>query len=410
MRISRRDKYLLVLLGVIAVFAAYYFLLMMPQENKIEALDTEFASKQAQKSQVDMKIISERNLDKEIEELKSTISTTANRYYSSLTQEDMLATLSMFSEGLPLNLTDMAFTDNASQQENVVSYLTSVGFVGDYDSVLAYISKLRNYDKKIILKELTLSNTFADGLKGNMVMEFNAMPMIAAYTEPAVKLVKAQINTRDVLVSPFVPYAGFETVQETLPEDLPVDVGMGNYPEYPQNPEYPNETSEPSDIEISVPKTQIFGFEDENSFFVANNPDISGLVMRNKTKMVGDYSTEVNFNFVTGRELSEANVVFDTNPVMLDKQVDTLGLWVYAFETSNHAIGVVIIDSKGKEYRVELAESVDFTQWQEIEAALPVEITYPCMIQRIYIEGKGYDQKLTGKYLFDQLQVSYSVR
>lgn len=83
---------------------------------------------------------------------------------------------------------------------------------------------------------------------------------------------------------------------------------------------------------------------------------------------------------------------------------------MYAYEASNHNIGAVIIDAKGKEYKVELTKGVDWTQWQEVEVEMPVEITYPCMVQRIYVEGIGYDQKLTGKYLFDQLQVSYPVQ
>ncbi len=407
MRISRRDKYLLVLLGVIALFAAYYFFLMVPQEKKIDALETELASKEALKSQIDMKIISERNLDKEIDELKSTILASSSNYFSAITQEDMLATLSMFSEGLPLSLTDMAFTDNASQQEDVVSYQSTVGFVGDYDAILAYINKMRNYDKKIVLKELTLSNTFDDGLKGNMVMEFNALTAIAAFSEPADKLVKSQFNTRDVLLSPFEPYEGFENVEVVSLEEMPVEIVVSEYPDYP---EYPMDTTDPVDYETYRPKTQIYGFEDGSNFFVANNADITGLVTRNKTNIAGGYSAELNFDFVTGRDFSEANLVFDLNPIMINKQADYIGLWVYAYEASDHAIGAVIIDSKGKEYRIELTPDVNWTQWQEVEVEMPVEITYPCMVQRIYVEGIGYDQKLTGKYLFDQLQVSYPIQ
>ena len=397
MRISQRDKYLIILLGFVLVFALYYFLLMQPQEKKIDNLEVDYSNWVSQKADVDMKIVSERALESNIESLTATLSQATANYYDQISQEEMLATLSGYAEGSPLSLTDMTFTSDMSQIAGAVQYDATVGFSGDYNALLSYIRSIRNNDQRIIVKDISITNALNEGLNGKMTLEFNALPEAAEFIANSSKLVTAQLNTRDVLSGPFVPFESFDVAQVQETTDVTV------------YPEYPTDTTE-INYENYRPKTQIHGFEDGDNFFVANTTDISGTVSRSKTKIAGGYSAQMDFDFSTGREYSEASLVFDKSPIMLTKQVEYLGLWVYAYEASNHAIGVVLLDSKGKEYKLELASEVNWTQWQELEVQMPVEITYPCMVQRIYVEGVGYDQKLTGKYLFDQLEVSYPVQ
>jgi type IV pilus assembly protein PilO len=416
MQISRRDRNLLILLAVFAALAAYYYFGIMPQEDKIETLETELALKEAAKSEIELKLASEFNLDKRIEELEAQISVASDKYFGILTQEEILMLVTRFGEGSEITFSDMTFSDIFVEGSQLKQTMASLSFDGNYESLMAYLRNTRTFDKQIVVKEMVIQNQLDQGLVGKMQLEFNGIPAVEAYSVPYKKLVTSQFNTRDLSLGPFAPYDNFVAVQ---PTEAATDGGTVIIPDpneyYPGEP-VPGETVVGGNGTGSGtgtpyrPMSEIYGFEDSASFFVGNNLDITGFIAKSKMKVAGGYSTEVNFDFVTGRELSEANVVFDTTPVMINKQADSIGLWVYAYEASNHAIGVVIIDSKGKEYRVPLTESVDFTQWQEIDAALPVEITYPCMIQRIYIEGKGYDQKLTGKYLFDRLQVSYSVR
>jgi len=399
MKISRTDRNLLILLSIIVLFAAYYFLLLMPQEEENKELEATLEAKKSEKSLVDVKLASTRRLEDSITELKESIALQSDPYYSVITQEEMLATIASFAEGLPLSFTDMAFSENSSIVEGIVKYQATVGFSGDYDTLLAYIRNIRNHEDKILVREIAVNNNFVDGLKGKLLLEFNAIPSVASYVVASQPLVTAKMNTRDILVSPFEPYENFVAVEEST-SDMPIE-------EYP---EYEMETTEEIDYEDYRPKTQIYGFEDGSNFFVGSSTDIVGFLTRSKTSIAGGYSADLSFDFTTGRDFSEASVVFETNPIMINKQAEYIGLWVYAYEASNHSIGAVIIDSKGKEFRVELSPAVDWTQWQEVEVLMPVEISYPCMVQRIYVEGVGYDQKLTGRYLFDQLQVSYPVQ
>ncbi|HAS73246.1 MAG TPA: hypothetical protein DCS67_03785 [Clostridiales bacterium UBA8960] len=408
MRISRRDKVLLVLLAIVAALAAYYFFGIVPQEEKIAELEAELAMKEAAKSEIELKLASEFNLDKRIEELEKAIGETSEGYFGELTQEEVLMLVTGFSEGMTMSFSDLTFSENKIEGSQLYQTTANMSYSGDYQALMAYLRNTRTFEKKIVVKEVTVQNGLDDGLTGRLQLEFNGIPAVEAYSVPYKRLVTSQFNPRDLSLGPFAPYDNFVVLQPTEP--APVDTTTPIVDDFPNTPVYPTEGGTPIDYPTYRPKTQVYGFEDGANFFVGNNPDIKGFVSRNTRKIAGGYSAEMSFDFTTGRDFSEANLVFDTNPVMINRQAEYIGLWVHTTEMSNHGIGVVIIDSKGKEYRVEMTKSVDFTGWKEIEAPLPVEITYPCMIQRVYVEGIGYGQKLTGKYLFDQLSVAYPVQ
>lgn len=399
MKVSNRDKILLIILAVVAACSLYYLFILSPMEKALISLNTEVDQKTAEKGEIDLRLSTETNLDKRIKELEGFVSVAVEPYYGALTQEEVLMTAFELGKGLELRLNDIQMADMQEKESPVLKYIANVSFIGDYPALYTYLENIKKYNKKIVIRDILIQNRVDEELTGKIALEFNGFPLVQEYDKSYKSLVTQQFTARSSGVSLFSPYEGFEMTSSEF-----MDTTTDSY-DYTYDEQY-----ETVDYETYRPKTQIYGFEDGTNFFVGSSPDITGYVSRTKTKIAGGYSTEVNFDFVTGREFSEASVVFDTNPVMLNKQAEYLGLWVYSYAASNHAIGAVIIDAKGREYRVELAPSVSWTQWQELEVMMPVEISYPCMIQRIYIEGIGYEQKLTGKYLLDKLQVSYPVQ
>lgn len=414
MKVSNRDKMLLMVLGVIAIAALYYMLILSPMEKKQATLTTEVALRSSERDEINLKLMSETNLDKQIASLEKKVGEATKPYYGKLDQEETLMTVFELTKGLSFRLNNTTITDitvipqpvegQPQLQPTNTKCLVTVDFIGGFSDLMAYLKNIETFEKKIIVRDVLVQNNFEETLTGKLSLEFNGFPQIKDYVLNNNTLVSNQFSSGQNINGLFSPFAGFSAtaISQGSEDQAFIDASGGDQTVYDE--------TETIDYESYRPKTQLYGFEDGTNFFVGNSTDITGYVSRTKTKIAGGYSTEMSFDFVTGREFSEANVVFDTNPVMLNKQADFLGLWVYSYEASNHAIGAVIIDSKGKEYRVELAPEVNWTQWQELEAAMPVEISYPCMIQRIYVEGIGYEQKLTGKYLFDKLEVSYPVQ
>ena len=166
MRISKSDRILLMILGIVVVLAAYYFLLLVPQEEKIDQLKSDLELKEVTKDTVKLKIASEKRIDKSIEDLNASISSVSGMYYTEITQEEMLAKVTYLNAGLPLNFSEITFTDNMSDQANYEKYLAQIAFVGDYDSIMTYVRNLRQNDQKILLRELVLNNSFEEGKIG----------------------------------------------------------------------------------------------------------------------------------------------------------------------------------------------------------------------------------------------------
>ena len=155
---------------------------------------------------------------------------------------------------------------------------------------MQYMRNVRTFDKRILIKDLVVQTEEDSSLTGRIKLEFNGLPQVASYTVPMVQLVSDQFIARDVTQSPFLPYEGFVLVEETTEF-----VAETNYPEYEFD-------KEPIDYTEYRPKTQIQGFEEGNTFFVANNEDITGFVTRSKTKVAGGFSADMSFDFVRSEE------------------------------------------------------------------------------------------------------------
>jgi hypothetical protein len=306
-----------------------------------------------------------------------------------LAQEDAFVLAYEFAEGLDLSFERLNF--NTYPSEYGLNHKVEMSYEGNYNDLLTYLEKIQNHDKKVAIKSVDMNQNEEGRISGLCSIEFNTYDLISNYIPYQGDLLSQAYSNKDYSMGPFIPYEGFEILEEIPVVDVVI-------------PE-----PDPIDYETYRPKTLIYDFEDGSSYFVGNTSEINGTVTRNRTKIHGGYSEEINFDFVNARAYSEANLIFDSNPIFVNKQAESIVLWVYAYEASNHNIGLGIIDASGNEYKVSLTEGVEFTQWEELEVDLPVAMSYPIMINRIYVEGVGYDQKLNGRYLFDTLQVAYPI-
>lgn len=395
MKLSSRDKHLLVLLAAVLLATAYYYLGFLPLEQKINDKKEEVAVAEVKKNEINGKLVLETTLEDAIKGIDLQIKRWGFEYYTELQQEETLMIISDVAKSLSINMEQLSFTKLINPTTQVV-HAIQVNFNGEYKEFLALLRGIRNHPKKIFVRNLNLTGSLTDEVvKGTIGLEFNVMSSIDKFSSEDVQWVKEQQNTRDLAQSPFVPYSDFvvQSRDKVVPDETPVV-------------EPPTDNGEQS---VYRPKIKVYGFEDGSPFFVGSDPTIMGSIERSKQAIEGQYALSLYLDFYNEREYSEASVVFDFDTVILNRQPEFIGLWVYAYEGSNHNIGLELMDSAGKTFKVQLTEGVDFTQWKELEASIPLGVSYPCKVNRIYVEGVGYGQKLLGKYLFDQLQVSYPV-
>lgn len=390
MKINNREKGMLILLLFVLVAFGYYWFIIKPLESDLQVQLIDLENKKLAKMDVDMRLDTEPRLTQEIADNTEALKQLSIPYYSDISNEEMLMSITKLSQESMVTLTEVDYIADSAPEDDLNQKGSDVKFTGSYETLIGYLQTIEGYDKKIGVSKLTVQRSLEGEIEGRISLVFSSIPKLKSYDQYSMAYLALKENTRDVLLNPFAPFDGFVWTSDETPVVYPTDEPEIDYENY-------------------RPKTQIESFEDGSSFFVGSSDEMTGSINRNQLKISDGYSAELNFDFITAREFNEANLVFDTNPVMIPKQAEYLGVWMYAYEAGNHAVGAVLIDSSGREFRVYFENSVNWVGWKEIEVSLPIDISYPCKVQRLFVEGKGYEQKLHGKYLFDQLEVSYPV-
>lgn len=390
MKVSKREKtMLIVLLGLLILFSYYWFIIKKEEARLTQ--DKQIASDlQMQQQQIMSRLAVESRLDNEYNNILSELENTAKSYYTEVSHEDIIIQASKFAKDILFNIVKIEFLNSENDEKSLSKVSARVEFVSDYSNLKEYLFNIENHDKVIKVDNIIIRGNDEYGVSGSLTLTFNVIPVLAKYSDKQEGLLSLEDNYKDVSANPFMPFEGF--IREEMSFSIE-DYLVG----------------ETNDYQNYRPKVTVYDFEDENTFFVANSLDISGRTSQSNTRISGGQSTSLEFDFITGRMINEANIVFDGSPVMLYTQAEYLSLWIYAYETGNHSIGAVLIDSSGKEFKIIFTERVNWTGWKELETQMPMEINYPCKVQRIFVEGIGYEQKITGKYLFDKLGVSYPI-
>ncbi len=387
MKLSKREKKMLMLLGIVIVLFSYYYFSFRILENNLKTEKETLLELNDQKQIMLAKLSIDKRLDVDISNLDEEITAESNLYYDKIDQEEAMMILVNYAKRASLELLSLDFVPEGNQDEYRQKITASISFSSNYNEVKKFMKSIENNKKFIKISNASFSGNEDGTIKGKLNLEFNEFNQITPFSKYENSEVTLQDNYKAASVDPFMPFDGFILPNQDQQNIDPTE----------EDPDY-------------KPKTLLYGFEKGNTFFVGNSDKIYGAVGRSETRKESNYSAYLEFDFVNERMFNEANVVFDAEPVMLQKQADTISMWVYAYEPSDHNIGLEILDSAGRDYRLELTRGVDWTQWEEVEATLPKEITYPCIIQRIYVEGTGYEHKLKGRYLFDQLQVTYPIQ
>lgn len=147
-------------------------------------------------------------------------------------------------------------------------------------------------------------------------------------------------------------------------------------------------------------------FEDGGFFFVGSDNQMEGDVSNSVLTMNGNYSADFRFDYMFSRPVNVASLAF-IEPQMIQIPAESVLLQVYSYAFTGHEIGIVVIDSLKKEHRIVLSPYVDWVGWKELYSKLPSDMEYPCIVQRIYVEGRGREQTKAGRYLFDQLEFEH---
>lgn len=457
------DKKTMTLLGVliaVVLGVAYYFYFYEPYTKSIEELEIQLTEEQNKLATLNTKLATERMLDDSILAVTENINDFSKKMFVDLDQEESLQILSNLNKkGLIFDSIKFAGgMDEATGSKYVEQELT---FSASYHDIMSLLRKIRRYDKKITVVdasmnisqtdyEVALANldsedvdltlageqdieseesddtsggetgefengeseealekkTPGDTITTVMRLRFRSLPTLAKLGVEQMKLIKDIKTGRNLAKGPFAKYEDF--IRNALEEKRKSEEIAQNIA-VPIMPETTTETTTTTTFDYAnyKPRSLVTDFEEGSFFFVGSDSGIGGNVTRSKTRKSGGYSAELSFDFLTPKAYNAAYIVFGNSQLKLHNQPESIVVQAYAYESSNHSIGLIVLDSAGREHRVLLATTVDWTDWKELQVNLPDSISYPCVIQRLYVEGVGFEQKTNGKYLFDMMEVEY---
>lgn len=449
LKLSKREFTLLAVLGVVLLGIVYYKFIIIPQTASAETFKTQRDQKRNQLETLRDDIASQKKLEIELLDLQDKIKENSQRYFLTLDQEEIILILNEFVEGTKVKLKAVNFEeprveavgakegeDGESQPqpeteentgENVEDkdstsldvHTVSLEYESDYYSLLDFLKNISSYDKKIMIKNININKEDTGKIAGNTTLEFYAIGKIIDQEE---LLYAWEPDQGSIVGDPFLEFKGYTIAKETVEASDQKDSFsyMSSIKDYGQGSAGSNSgpgnivsqsgsTGSSSANQVNNVETHdLFGFEDSSKLlFVGNSNDIKGeLTLDRSIKTQGSSSLNLKYDFVEERRYSVANVSFDNN-VIIKEQPKAISIDVKPIEKNSCRLGITIRDREGNYYKLPLKETLDWNGWETLTVELPIDMNYPAVVEKLYIESYDHYKKLTGNLLIDNMKLIY---
>lgn len=464
MKLNKREKILILVLALILVSFLLYSYVIKPQRESLETLKGDRSVKLRQLSELKEEIASESKLYIELLSLEDEINSKAEGYFTKITQEDIILLIEEITNTAKLKVPDIDFPESRVEEvflpEPVVEGATSdtavpaegeapapaegeepppppadgeeekpkvdlkvhsadLKYEGYYYSFLDFLKGISEYEKKIIVKDIKVTKDEDGYIRGNILLDFYSIENIIQDGE---ELYAWGPNLGYVVGDPFLQFGDYTAKKNA-------DKGSGSKNDGQNKPTSGKNDSNSDIFATILDKIDSIGKDEPTSeseetvnrgksaldfekldsmFFVGNNKDMKGsLTLDKKKKTEGNSSLNFKYDFLEKRQHNIANISFNNN-ALIKQQPESLSISVNPLEQSEAAIGVIIRDREGVDYKLELASSLDWNGWQTIGVDLPIDINYPAIVERIYIETEDFYEKLTGNVLLDDMRLIYA--
>ncbi len=455
--INKKEKNLLIVL--LMLLLVYVSILNMKRiEKKREEIEKYIEEKEKQVVFLKKEILGIDYIREEVDLKKSIIDKKIGKYLSptTLKQEDIIYLLSSLTNTNDFEIKDMTFTVeyknkkednviNIEDKENSLSRDTvneikrleienksysnikirsnfydynnvnlhlRIDFSTDYVSLIDFVKKINDLNKSIYVRSIKFQpknyknepNITEDEiikistlLEGEMIITFAYLPMLDEFGFEELFQFNYE-NTKTKENTPFIPHTEFiESLVIASAEEITknIDKIEGDW------------GIESFEEQYNAKRTLIETFDLKDYFFVGTPKEVKGRVLESANSISGN-AGQLDYIFTKGKNENTANLVFDKNARILTNQVEEISMLVHSDEYAYSTVGVVILDSSGKQFNIDLTDGIYWTGWQELTMSLPPEINYPSMITRIYVNDKGEKSKLSGTLRFDNLKVLYT--
>lgn len=253
MRLTKREKIMLAILGALVVAFMIYSLIYKPQREQITDLRTKLKLDQINLQRLKVEISPENKVYKDHKILNTKIYSTTLRYFPEIKQDKIITIIDEMIKASKLQVDSISFmeeeeklteedlvkaldqktilqqlldtylghriditpkeTNPEEQQENndlmgeVERITANLTFKGTYGNLMDFIHQVEGYDKKIIISTINTVRSEEGTLSGNINLDFYAVPKLH---EQDVEYYEWELTDAYGKDNPFVPFAGFQ--------------------------------------------------------------------------------------------------------------------------------------------------------------------------------------------------------
>lgn len=208
MKLTKREKTLLGILFGTVFFYGYFYFLLGPQIERITSLKNNTTAYQSEIEKTELLQQAVEQIEMEHQQVNKDIHNIAKDYFPSIHQEDLILLLNQFINNSKVHVEKIGFsplaTETIGDYELNVSTVT-LPFQGDYPSIVNLLKSLREYEKKIIVKNLSISDSDDGLLTGSIIIDIYSIPDNPISFIP---LLEEKDKNYDV-ENPFDPFAGY---------------------------------------------------------------------------------------------------------------------------------------------------------------------------------------------------------
>lgn len=394
--LTKSEKTLLVLLGIVVVFYLSSSFILTPQAEKVSSLNAEIVTLDNQIADMNNTIKKEDNIKKEWEMLHRERDEILKNYFPVLDQAQIIYLLNDLIVDDRVNISDLNFANPSEEKlgEMAVQNMSiSLPYSGSYDGTMNIIKSLGSSPRRIVVDNLTMDREGDSNLSGNITLKIYSLEGIAK-TDPEVIHVETVDGDREGSL-----IASYDGYSDTITS------GGAQGGAYGSGKSGSGTSINDSDY---VKVYKLDDFETRNYSFIPSNENIKGSAEPSTIKKSGKYSLRFEYNmFAIGQE-NRAYV--DLGPgIELKFPPKTISMWVDAFGYSPGTLGLRFRTQDGEDIDVVASQGISWLGWSEVEAAAPQDLDlYPLTLTHVYFE-MPFNRDDIGVFLIDKLQAYYPV-
>ena len=382
--LTKNEKFLLTLLGIIIFIWVGYRFIITPQAEKMENLSEQKREYQGKIDEINEVLRKESSINKEWDRLHKEKEDIVSRYFPKLDQAQIIYLLNNLLEQESVSVVDMNF--NRPSYEDIGGFQVknmdiSIPYNGSYVGVIDIIKSLKGSPRKILLDSVSMDRNADGRLNGNMSLKIYSLEGITDTNSDVVYIDIAKEESKNT------PFASFK--------------------EYKNNSEDGEEASEITETKPYIEEI-LLDFENENSYFLPSQELVKGSVSQSTKAKSKKYSLRFEYNIVAIEEENRGFIDVSKNNILLKYPPNTIGLWIYSYDYSPATVGILFRDQMGEETYVPLAEGIGWTGWKYIETIPPEDLKiYPLKLEKLYVEIPK-DRDNYGVLLMDRLEAIYT--